>query len=103
MRRDDAIRRVPQRVILRQGFRVRDVQRGAPEAAAAVAAVEGVVVVVGVEGGDEVLLDDDLAAGDVGDEGVLLPAQDGELVGADEVGCFFGEGHADEEVVDVLG
>lgn len=103
MRRDDAIGGVPQRVILGQGFRVGDVEGGAPEAAAAVAAVEGVVVVVGVEGGDEVPLDDDLAAGDVGDEGVLPAAQDGELVGADEVGGFLCEGHADEEVVEVLG
>ena len=74
MRRDDAIGRVPQRVVFGQGFRVRDVEGGASEAAAAVAALEGVVVAVGVEGGDEVGLDDDLAAGDVGDEGVLLLA-----------------------------
>ena len=103
MRRDDAIRRFPQRVVLRQGFRVRHVQRRAPQAAPAVAAVQGVVVAVGFEGGDEVGLHDDLAAGDVGDEGVLRLAQDGEFLGADEVGRLFRQGHADEEVVDVLG
>ena len=103
MRRDDAVGRVPQGVVLWQGLRVRDVERRAPEAAAAVAAVEGVVVVVGFEGGDEVGLDDDLSAGDVGDEGVLLPAEDGEFFGAEEVGGFFRQRDADEEVVDVLG
>ena len=46
---------------------------------------------------------DDLAAGDVGEEGVFLAAEDGELGGAEEVRGLFCEGHADEEVVDVLG
>ena len=103
MRRYNTIRRLPQRIVLGQGFRIRDVERRAAEAAAAVAAGEGVVVVVGVQGGDEVALDDDLAAGDVGEEGVFLAAEDGELGRADEVGCLGCEGHADEEVVDVLG
>lgn len=74
MRRDDAVGRVPQRVVWRQGFGIGDIERGAAETASAVAAVEGVVVVVGLEGGDEVGLDDDLAAGDVGDEGVFALA-----------------------------
>ena len=103
MRRDDAIGRVPQGVLFRQGFRIRDVERRASETAAAVAAVERVVVVVGVEGGDEVGLHDDLAAGDVGDEGVLLFPQDGEFLRAEEVRRFVCQGYADEEVVDVLG
>ena len=64
--------------------------------------MKGVVIVVGFEGGDEVGLDDDLAAGNVGDEGVLLLAEDGELGRADEMGGFFGQGDGDEEVVDVL-
>ena len=54
VRRDDAVGRVPQRVVLGQGFRVRHVQRRASEPAAAVPAVERVVVLVGFQGGDEV-------------------------------------------------
>lgn len=65
VRRDDAVRRVPQRAVLGQRFRVRHVERRASEAASAVASVEGVVVLVGFEGGDEVGLHDDLPAGDV--------------------------------------
>lgn len=103
MRRDDAIGRVPQGVLFGQGFRIRDVERRAPQSGAAVAAVERVVVVVGVEGGDEVGLHDDLAAGDVGDEGVLLCPQDGEFLRAEQVRRLGCQGHADEEVVDVLG
>ena len=103
MRRDDAVRRVPERVVLGQGFRIGDVERRASESATAVAAVERVVVLVGFQGGDEVRLDDDLTAGDVGDEGVLILAEDGEFLRADEVGRFFRQGHADEQVVEVLG
>lgn len=102
MRRDDAIRRIPQRIVFRQGFRIRHVQRRASETASAVAAVQGVVVAVGFEGGDEVGLHHNLAAGDVGYESVLLLPQDGELFGAEEVGCLFCQRNADEEVVDVL-
>lgn len=103
MRRDDAVGRVPQGVLFGQGFRVRDVERRAAQSAAAVAAVERVVVAVGGEGGDEVGLHDDLAAGDVGDEGVFLSAQNGEFLRAEQVRRLGCQGHADEEVVEVLG
>ena len=103
MRRDDTVRRIPQGAVFGQGFRIRHVQRRASQSAASVASVQRVVVVVGLEGVDEVGLHDDLSAGNVGDEGVFLLAQDGELFGADEVGGLFCQGDADEEVVDVLG
>ena len=45
---------------------------------------------------------DDLPPGDVGDEGVAVGAEDGEFGAGEEVCRFFCEGHADEEVVDVL-
>ena len=53
-------------------------------------------------------MDEDLAAGDVGYEGVftiLLPlsAQDGEFLGPEEVGGLFGQRDADKEMVEVLG
>lgn len=102
MRRDDAIGRVPQRVVFGQGFRIRDIERGASEAASAVASVQGVVVAVGSEGGDEICLDEDLSAGDIRHESVFRPAEDCELLGAEEVGRFFCQRDADEEVVDVL-
>ena len=56
---------------------------------------------VGGEGGDEVRLDDDLAAGDVGDVGVAL-GEEVELRRAEEVVRLRGQRHADDEPVDVL-
>lgn len=103
MRRDDAIRRVPQGVVFRQGFRIRNIERRASETASTVASVQGVVVAVSFEGSDEVCLNDDLAAGDIRHESVFLPVQDCEFVFAEEVGCLFRQRDADEEVVDVLG
>ena len=97
MGRDDAVRGFPQRILFRQGLRVCHVERGAPEAFSAVAAVFDEIF----ERGNEVFLIEDLAAGDVGDEGVAL-GQDFKLRGGEKVGGFFRQRDRDKEVVNVL-
>lgn len=76
MRRNQHIRRLPQRVIRRQRFRVRDIERRAGDEFL-------------VKGRDERGLVDDLAAGDVGDERAarIGLVQEREFVGREEVGC----------------
>ena len=118
MGRHDTVRRIPQRIPLRQRLRVRDIQRRAAQALfpfaepSALLRHDGRVglarrdrglAVVGVrfEGGDEVRLDDDLAARDIGDEGVAL-GEDVELRRAEQVVRLLGQRHADDQPVDVL-
>lgn len=82
-------------MILGQGFGIRDIQRRAPQPA--FLAGFGPRFERGYQG----VLVEDLAAADVRDEGAAF-GQDGEFVRAEEVGCFFRERHADEQLVDVL-
>lgn len=82
-------------MVLGQRLRVRHVQGGAPQPAFLVAGGPR------LESADQSVLVEDLAAADVGDEGVAV-AEEGEFVRAEEVRCLFRERHADEEVVDVL-
>lgn len=77
MRRNQDIWRRPQRVIRRQGFRIRDVEGGAADE-------------VLFEGLDEGGLVDDLAAGDVGDVGSSRVGlvEECEFGGGEEVRCL---------------
>lgn len=101
MGRNNHIRRIPQLIIRRQGLRIRNIQRRAPKTLSYLAVRGFGVEMVGVESGDEVWLVEDLASGDVGDEGVAR-GEDGEFGCGEEVCGFFCEGYADEEEVDVL-
>lgn len=106
MRRQDHVGRVPQRVASGQGFRIGDVERGAGEPGLAVIVI---VIFTGIgmsaraplQRGDELVLAQDLAARDVGDEGLAL-GQDGEFGRAQQMARLRRERHADEQVVDVL-
>ena len=117
MWRDDAVRCLPQRVVFRQGLRVRDVQRSAAEAAFAlrlradlylrrrgllvVLAAITVVLSIRFERRDQVRLYDNLPARDVRHEGILA-GQDVKLRLAEQVVRGFGERHADDQPVDIL-
>ena len=81
MRRNQHIRRVPQRVITRKRLRVRDVEGGAAD-------------LVCFQGGDEGSLVDDGAAGDVGDVRAARVAgvEEGEFGGREEVRCVLAVG-----------
>ena len=88
VRRDDDVLCIPQRVVFGEGFRVRDVEGGATQLAV-------------VEGGDEGGLIEDLAAGDIDDEGsgswavgvgVGVAGEDVEFGGAEQVRCCGGQG-----------
>lgn len=96
MRRDDTVRRIPQLALLRQGFRVRHIQRRAPQPRSPLPALRihqtfrrsrwgirarrirvricGGLVGGGVrfQRGDELVLDEDLAARYIGYESVFL-------------------------------
>ena len=96
MRRDDTIRRIPQRTILGQRFRIRDIQRRTPQPAFLLR-IRSLL-----QRGDQIVLLEDLTAGDVGDEGIFA-AEDGEFFFSEKMRGFFGQGDGDEEVVDVLG
>ena len=75
--RNQAIRRIPQRIIFRQRLRICNIEGGAAD-------------LLGLESLDESCLVDDLAAGDVGYEGTRWVAgvEELEFWGGEEVGCF---------------
>lgn len=103
MRRNDTIRRPPQLMLLRQRFRIRDIQRRAPQALQLGPLPPFPDPLFELpQRSNQGLLHEDLPARDITHERV--PAgQDVEFLFPEQVRGGGGEGHGDEEDVDVLG
>ena len=90
MRRDDDVLRIPQRIVFGEWFRIRHVERRAAQ-------------LLGIQRVDQGGLVEDLAAGDVDNEGAAAAGEDVELGRAEQVGRRRCQGQRHDEHVEVLG
>lgn len=93
MRRDDHIRRVPQRIVVRQRFGVRNIQRRASQPAILRSLLQRLY---------QIRLLQDLAPTDVRNERISRLAQNLKLLFAQEMRRLLRQRHADEQMVDIL-